>query len=79
MDPHDVSTGEGSVPRGGGHERLVRVQRDAGAGGVGQPGVPEEDWLQRPDLPQASLRQTGPAGRKHLPAHFVSTQAGVLV
>lgn len=69
MDPHDVSAGEGTLPRGGGHERLVRLQRHARAGRVRQPGVPEEDGLHGPDLPQTSVRQTDPAGktRPHFP------------
>lgn len=63
MDPDGVPAGEGSLPRRGGHERLLRLQGHAEAGRVGQPGVPAEDGLPKPDLPEASVRQTGPAGR----------------
>lgn len=64
MDPDDVSAGEGSLPRGGGHERLVHLQRVTGAGRVRQPGVPEEDGLHRPELPQTSVQPTDPAGTR---------------
>lgn len=76
MDPDDVAAGEGSVPRGGGHERLVRPQRVSGAGRGRQPGVPEEDGLQGPDLPPAPVRQTSPAGgrRSHGTNYKVFTQ-----
>ncbi len=66
MDSDDVSAGEGSLPRGSGHERLVRLQRDTETGRVRQPGVPEEDGLQQRDLTQTSLHQTDPTGRRHL-------------
>lgn len=62
MDPDDVSAGEGSLPRGGGHERLVRLRRDSGAGRDRQPGVPEEDGLQRPELSETSVHPRDPAG-----------------
>lgn len=65
MDPDDVSAGKRSLPRSGGHERLVCLQRDAETGRVRQPGVPEEDGLRRRDLPQTPLHQTDPTGRRH--------------
>lgn len=63
MDSDDVPDGEGSLPRGGGHERLVRVQSNTETSRVRQPGVPEEDGLQRPELPPRSAGQTGSTGR----------------
>lgn len=62
MDPDDVTTCEGSLPRGGGHERLVHLQRDPGEGRVRQPGVPEEDGLRGPEVSERAVRQSGPAG-----------------
>lgn len=64
VDHDGVSAGEGSLPCSGGHEWLVHLQRHTGTGRVRQPGVPEEDQLQRPGLPQTSLHQTGPTGRR---------------
>lgn len=65
VDADDVSAGEGFVLGGGGHERLVRLQHDAGTGRVRQPkpGVPEEDGLQRPGLPQTPVCQADLASK----------------
>lgn len=64
VDPDDISVGEGPLPRGGGHERLVRLQRHPRTSRVRQPGVPEENGLRGPELPETSVRPTDPAGTR---------------
>lgn len=66
VGPDDVTHGQGSLPGSGGHERLVRLQRQPGAGRGRQPGVSGEDGLQRRRLPETSVHPTGAAGTGRL-------------